>query len=71
MWLVWLLSSYYVLSLMLWGILMWLTTKRVEMYVSVPWVYLKVIAIPFAGFWFFVVLFLDDLRVYLENEDML
>lgn len=71
MWLVWLLGSYYVLSLLLWGILMWFTTKRVEMYVSVPWVYLKVIAIPFVGFWLFVVLFLDDLRVYLENEDML
>lgn len=71
MWLVWLLGSYYLFSLLLWGLLMWFMTTRVEMYVSIPWVYLKVIAIPFVGFWIFAILFLDDLCVFLENEDML
>ena len=66
MWFLWLLLSYYVLSMACWGLLVWVSSA---MYVETPWIYLRAVLLPFVGFWLFLILWLDDLRVYFENED--
>lgn len=60
----WVLGSYYLLSLFCTALLLWVGAS---MYVSYPWVYYKLVLFPFVGFWLFLLLWVEDLKIYFEN----
>lgn len=66
--LLWLGGSYYVLSLLCTLVLLWIGAR---MYVSYPWVYYKLVLLPFVGFWLFLVLWVEDVRDYFMNSERL
>lgn len=65
MWFLWLLFWYYVPSVLVFLFILWLSRS---VYLKVPFVYFRAVLLPFVGFWVFVLLWLDDLRAYFENE---
>lgn len=66
----WATVLYYVLSYVLFVCLMLAFTGMYRYEEApIPWRYWKVVAIPYVGFWFLLVLLLGDLVRHMENEE--